>query len=91
MVQRLLGIDFTAKERGAMVREIAAFFEDERGEALGALACERLTDFFCEKLAPLVCNKGLDAAHGSRQNRRRCRWILAHCIGMFKELGSHSD
>ncbi|WP_329887706.1 hypothetical protein [Pseudoramibacter faecis] len=27
MVQRLLGIDFTAKERGAMAREIAAFLK----------------------------------------------------------------
>ncbi|MBM6969040.1 DUF2164 family protein [Pseudoramibacter alactolyticus] len=79
MVQRLLGIDFTAEERAAMGREIAAFFEDERGEALGALACERLTDFFAEKLAPLAYNKGLDAAR---------TWIAAEQAEMLLDFSA---
>ena len=92
MVQRLLGIDFTAEERAAMGREIAAFFEDERGEALGALACERLTDFLRKNWRRwLIIRNLMRRAHGSRQNRRRCCWILVHCIGMFKESGSHPD
>ena len=67
MVQRLLGIDFTAEERAAMGRE------------MGALACERLTDFFAEKLAPLAYNKGLDAAR---------TWIAAEQAEMLLDFSA---
>ncbi|KAA8998365.1 DUF2164 domain-containing protein [Paenibacillus spiritus] len=47
------------ERREALVSEFQAYFELERGEAIGELAASNLLDFCLEHLGPVVYNQAL--------------------------------
>ena len=51
------------EKRDELRQEIKRYFVEERGEALGELACNMLLDFFMERIAPEVYNQGIEDAY----------------------------
>lgn len=52
--------DFESEEkRIAFLKEIIAFFLDERGEEIGFVAAEKVLDFFIETLAEDIYKKAI--------------------------------
>lgn len=62
--------DILSKERrSGLIREITAYFENERGEEIGMLAAEEILDFFQEALSKDIYNRAIeDAKMTIRQN-----------------------
>lgn len=53
----------STERREELRQEIKRYFAEERGEALGEVACNMLLDFFIEKIAPEVYNQGIEDAY----------------------------
>lgn len=51
------------QKRDEMVAQIRAYFQRERGEDIGDLACMPILDFFVDKLAPEFYNQGVYDSH----------------------------
>ncbi len=52
-------IKLERERRDEMVKDIIAYFKDERGEEIGQLAAGLVLDFVMEKLAPEFYNQGV--------------------------------
>ncbi|PPA70603.1 DUF2164 domain-containing protein [Jeotgalibacillus proteolyticus] len=46
-----------------LIREIQSYFQEERGEEIGALSSALLLDFFLRRIGPAVYNQGVTDAH----------------------------
>lgn len=52
-------IKLEKERRDEMVKEIAHYFKNERGEEIGQLAAGLILDFIIDKLAPEFYNQGV--------------------------------
>ena len=50
----------TEKDRDRCVKEIVAYFLDERGETIGVIAAESVLDFFLQSAGTGVYNKAVE-------------------------------
>jgi uncharacterized protein (DUF2164 family) len=55
-------IQLTPEQKEEFMEEIAASYQDVRGEKIGIIHQQQILDMFLERLAPLVYNKALDDA-----------------------------
>jgi uncharacterized protein (DUF2164 family) len=52
----------TEKDRDRCIKEIIAYFLDERGETIGMIAAENLLDFLLQSVGPGIYNKAIEDA-----------------------------
>lgn len=50
----------TEKDRDLCIKEIVAYFYDERGETIGVIAAGNVLDFFLASIGPKVYNKAVE-------------------------------
>jgi uncharacterized protein (DUF2164 family) len=62
-----IGILTDTQKREA-IKEIIAFFQDERGEEIGVIAAESFLDLFLEKVGNEIYNKGVEDTKGFVRN-----------------------
>ncbi|PYI54636.1 DUF2164 domain-containing protein [Paenibacillus flagellatus] len=60
----MIPIKLTKEERAEIVKDVQAFFEEERSETIGDLAAEHILDFMMKAIGPYVYNKALSDARG---------------------------
>lgn len=56
-------IEVDKQKKKVMIDSIKEYFYNERNEELGDLAADMILDFFLEKLAPEIYNKGVYDAY----------------------------
>lgn len=55
------GLDLlTDEEREKTIKDIIAYFLDERGEEIGVIAANGVLDFFIQEVGPKIYNKAID-------------------------------
>lgn len=60
MNQRLPGeVEIPLEERKALVRAVAAFFDEQFEQEVSEFRAEMILDFFLEKLSPVVYNSAI--------------------------------
>ncbi|MCK5840832.1 MAG: DUF2164 family protein [Candidatus Sabulitectum sp.] len=63
MNQRLPGdAEISLEERKALIREIAAFFEEQFEQELSEFRAGMILDFFIKKFSPVVYNSAIEDA-----------------------------
>ena len=62
-------IDFTSKEKEAMVEKLQAYFEKELEQDLGQFDAEFLLDFVSKELGAYFYNRGLHDARAVLENK----------------------
>ena len=62
-------IDFTSKEKEAMVEKLQAYFEKELDQDLGQFDAEFLLDFVSKELGAYFYNRGLHDARAVLENK----------------------
>jgi uncharacterized protein (DUF2164 family) len=62
-------IDFTNKEKEAMVEKLQAYFEKELDQDLGQFDAEFLLDFVSKELGAYFYNRGLHDARAVLENK----------------------
>lgn len=62
-------IDFTSKEKEAMVQMLQAYFEQELDQDLGQFDAEFLLDFVSKELGAYYYNRGLHDARAVLENK----------------------
>ena len=62
-------IDFTSKEKEAMVEKLQAYFEKELDQDLGQFDAEFLLDFVSKELGAYFYNRGLHDARAVLDNK----------------------
>ena len=62
-------IDFTSKEKEAMVEKLQAYFEKELDQDLGQFDTEFLLDFVSKELGAYFYNRGLHDARAVLENK----------------------
>jgi len=62
-------IDFTSKEKEAMVEMLQAYFEKELDQDLGQFDAEFLLDFVSKELGAYFYNRGLHDARAVLENK----------------------
>jgi uncharacterized protein (DUF2164 family) len=62
-------IDFTSKEKEAMVEKLQAYFEKELDQDLGQFDTEFLLDFVSKELGAYFYNRGLHDARAVLDNK----------------------
>ncbi len=55
-------ITFSQEQKDQLIKEIQAYFSEERDEQIGIIAAGKLLDFFLENLGNKIYNKALDDA-----------------------------
>lgn len=50
------------EQKKMLADEVKTFYLDVRGEEIGIIEQQQIIELFCEHLAPIVYNKGLDDA-----------------------------
>ena len=53
-------IKLTKDERTIAIKEIQAYFQNERDEEIGNLSAEFILDFFLEKIGPFIYNQAIE-------------------------------
>ena len=61
--EREIGI-LTKDARERCVKEIVAYFLDERNEEIGIVAAESVLDFVLDKIGPEIYNRAIDDSKG---------------------------
>ncbi|EJP6471646.1 DUF2164 domain-containing protein [Clostridium botulinum] len=56
-------IEIDKNKKNVMIESIKEYFYNERDEEIGDLAADMILDFFLEKLAPEIYNKGVYDAY----------------------------
>ncbi len=54
--------NITKETRSRLIAEIIGYFQSERDEEIGIIAAEEVLDFFLEKIAPDIYNRGVSDA-----------------------------
>jgi len=63
MNQKRQKLDFVSEEKKmACLKEIVAFFRDERGEEIGFVAAEKVLDFFLQNIGDEIYKKAINDA-----------------------------
>lgn len=52
-------IKLPKEEKAEMIKNVKAYFEDERSETIGDLGAEQFIDFMIKELGPYIYNKGV--------------------------------
>jgi|BioPla2DNA2_1021312.scaffolds.fasta_scaffold415903_1 uncharacterized protein (DUF2164 family) len=58
----LISIKLPKEQKDMIVRDLKAFFEEERSETIGNLAAEQFIDFMIKEVGPFLYNKGIEDA-----------------------------
>ncbi|PYE50748.1 DUF2164 domain-containing protein [Paenibacillus barcinonensis] len=62
-------LKLTKEQQAEAIRTIQSYFEEERGEELGALAASGVLDLFMTQLAPYIYNQALSDARTTVNQR----------------------
>jgi uncharacterized protein (DUF2164 family) len=57
------------EEKDVIVRNVQAYFEEERSETIGALGAEQFIDFMIKELGPHIYNKAIADVRAVIQER----------------------
>jgi uncharacterized protein (DUF2164 family) len=52
-------IKLPKEEKAEMIKNVKAYFEEERSETIGDLGAEQFIDFMIKELGPYIYNKGV--------------------------------
>ncbi|QMV44838.1 DUF2164 domain-containing protein [Cohnella cholangitidis] len=55
----MISLKLPKEEKDVIVRNVQAYFEEERSETIGALGAEQFIDFMIKELGPHIYNKAI--------------------------------